>query len=687
MGLFSSKKVVTVDVGVSRVVQDIENNFPTTVLKAVLSKKRLAHTIRDDLLNGFASKAGLYYRYGRDHYSIGLPTGTQSFGTGNEAGIAAVIGSEIGEAVTLNSVVVDKAIPTYFAHAYGITNYGYSLDTNEYTIPLTAAAGRYFFVSAEFEGNQLKLNYRREVASSTHLEHILINYAGLEPSHLYYHVEYEKTADPTNKKYIWLYDPYTNVYPELTDIGGSMLSMEFMPIIPLVKNKVPLTESGKEDLIETAKKMARSIGLNTQEIIDAMMSKANGNDPSAIDDAFLMFALDITTDTEAGCRYMYEFFSSLTVASEVTETIFDAWVASGGNSSAPFNLIEIDDGEANTSLTYNYIKRIDTTGIIGPIGTFTSAIVVLPKGSGSGRNSDYERSYLSIKRQVTENTLEVIEVHGLLHTSTVYEGRLVVRTLADAKKADTSDTPDKGFYMPVSKKIADKLPWQLKSNLYLESLVIVVYAVQITKVKWYQKSIFYRIIQIILVIVAAVSQNYQLIGVATALQIAINVLISIIINLAASMVLVAAISVLVDIFGINSGLILALATVIAAAYGYLSSDTAALWVKYSANIASAAIESTTKAIQKEGRKLAEEYKNLLAEYKDAYEILESIEEDLSPEFDILLFDRPSVLQPRLMESPGDFYQRTVHLGNTGPLIFGLTEFYYDHMLQLPKVGN
>lgn len=688
MGLFSSKKVVTVDVGVTRLIEDIDNNLPTTVLKAILNKKRIAHTVRDDLLNGFAAKAGLYYRYGRDHYSIGLPMGTQSFGSVDESLVNTAISNSIGSAVTINSIVVDKAIASYFAHRYGIANYGYSLDTNEYAVPIGPADSRYFFVSAEFVGNQVKLNYRKEKLGSTELGSILFSPADLTTSDFYYHVEYELDADPTNKKYIWLYNPKSGLYPYLDGVDAENSNLGFMPIIPLVKNKVPITESQRTDLLPTAIKMGRAIGLDIKNITESMMSTDNGNDPSSIDDAFLMYALDITTQTKAGLYYLYEFFSALSFGSKVTEVIFDSWITAGRKSSAPYNVIEINDDEAKTALNYNYIKQTTILGSIGRVNTVTGLLTILPSAGGTGVfGNEYEKSYLTLKKQISDTEISVIEIHGLRHVSTVYEGRIVVRTLEDAKKALTDNTPDKGFYIPVSKTIADRMPWQLRSDMYMESLVIVVYAVQITKVKWYQKKIFFRLLQIVLLIVSVVSQNYQLIGAISALQLAINVAINIIINVATGMLISAAVAIVINTFGIEAGMVLAIASVVAAAYGYFGSDTVANWAKYSLKVASTSIETGNAKLQEEAKKLAEEYKNLLAEYEKAYEALEALNEDLAPEFDTLLFGKSNTGKPNLIESPDSFYFRTVHLNNPGPLLYDMTEFYYDHMLQLPKVGN
>ena len=688
MGLFSSKRVVTVDVAVTRLIEDIKNDFPTTVLKAVLNKKRLANTIRDDLLAGFASKAGLYYRYGRDHYSIGLPYGTQSFGSTDETAVVDAITADIGLPVIVNSVVIDKAIASYFAHAYGIQNYGYALETNEYSVPIGPADSRYFFFSAEFVGNQVKVTYRKEKPGSTDHGSFTFNPANLNTANIYYHVEYELVGDHTNKKYIWVYDPSTNVHPALNDVGKENSGMGFMPIIPLVKNKVSITKSTRVGLLDTASKMGKSIGLDIKNIADQMMSTENGNDPGAIDDAFLMYALDITTNSKAGQYYLFEFFSALTTASRVTEVMFDSWVTAGRKGSAPFNLIEINDDEAKTALSYNFIRQTTVTGIIGPTDTFRTTITVLPPvGDVFFVSGSYEKSYLTLRKQINATEFTQIEIHGLTHVSTVFEGRIVVRTLGDAQKSAVGDTPDKGFYIPVSKTIADRMPWQLKSDLYLEALVIVVYAVQISKVKWYQKKIFLRLVQIVLLVVAVVSQNYELIGAITTLQLVINVAISIIINIATGMLITAAITIVINTFGIDAGVILAIAAVVSAVYGYFNKDMAVKWAEYSAQISSSAMQATSNAIQKEGMKLAEEYKNLLADYKDAYETLEELNEDLAPEFDILMFGKPNTVGPKMIESPSDFYHRTVHLGNPGPLLYGMTEFYFDHMLQLPKVGS
>lgn len=135
MGLFSSKKKVSVSTAVVRVIDDkfIPYTHKTAVLGAIMQDLPISKSLTDGLSESIALKADRMFQYGRDHYYYGLPNHTFVAKGDGQAVVKKAIQTEIGQSV---EILYFKYAPINSIHVAWKTlveKYGYNHRTNEIT--------------------------------------------------------------------------------------------------------------------------------------------------------------------------------------------------------------------------------------------------------------------------------------------------------------------------------------------------------------------------------------------------------------------------------------------------------------------------------------------------------------------------------------------------------------------------
>ena len=104
MGLFSSKKKITVATTVSRVIEDhlLPNSVKTGLIKGLISGDgQIVENILEDMSSNLAIKAERMYRYAKTHYPYGLPTSNLANSQAGRNVVQSVIEDITGKAVTM----------------------------------------------------------------------------------------------------------------------------------------------------------------------------------------------------------------------------------------------------------------------------------------------------------------------------------------------------------------------------------------------------------------------------------------------------------------------------------------------------------------------------------------------------------------------------------------------------------
>ena len=78
MGIFGSKYKTTVSTTVSRVIEDriLPDSIKAGVIAAGLQSGKISDFVLEELSSSLGLTFGSYYKYGKNHYVNGLPSGS-----------------------------------------------------------------------------------------------------------------------------------------------------------------------------------------------------------------------------------------------------------------------------------------------------------------------------------------------------------------------------------------------------------------------------------------------------------------------------------------------------------------------------------------------------------------------------------------------------------------------------------
>lgn len=680
MGIFSSKKVITAGVSVSHIVEEKPDIMRDAVLTTVMTGRPISDVIMANGVRGFASKVERYYKFGKTDYALGLPDGSSVDGSADNTAIKAVLDVIEGEPVTLFNVFMSTPRTQYLAFEFIQEEYGFKHSTKQFlTPPVSGSTRTFYYVNQAINtaGVMVIEYYSTAVSTPNETGYITTTVLGYKPEELYYNVSYYLNSDPLQELIFWVYKASANTYPSLNVNIVPDGTTEYLPTITLRSNKSNLASNTSSAEFITAENMAYSIGIDIVDVTENLMSTENGNDPNVIDSAFLVFAANVQSENRATIRYLYEYLKHMQGVGFTDKTRWDAWVAGGKSGDAPVNMIDITDGKMRTTIFYNYMESARVAGTIGNVGKLTRGTVLLPA------EGEIEYSKLIFKKQTSTNEYEEFTIHGLKHVSHAYPGEIVVRTLADSMKIGGDLKPEGGFFFPVSRTVALKISGVDRSTMYLDSLAVVVYTVQITKVKWYQQKWFRLVLVIVAVVYAVYTQDWSQVSTAMAgLQVAANTVVSLIMN-----------SLLIKGFAVVAGLlgedIAAIITTIAAVYavysGALSTEGALPWAKDLLQASLLSYQGINVRLQQDFLDLQRDFADFVSGEQEKLKELANRQDMLDEGIDLLYLMSPQYyFNP--YETPSEFYQRSVEVKNPGTLSFDAISGYFERQVALPKLS-
>jgi hypothetical protein len=675
MGLFSSRTKITTGVVTAKLMEDKPQFIKDVVLSSTLTSTNIAANIQQNLLTGFSSRVEAFYQYGKTRFVNGLPEGTATNTRVDVGAVRNAIQTEHTDTVVLNYTFVDTLNPDYLAYDFFFKNYSYDFNTK--TLNTSPYGKPMLFDFALVVGVQVEIHLY-EIIDDARVYSIYSIPLVLDSTKTYYHALYALTTDTSNTK-VWFYDPSTGVFPEL-DLELLEYNSPFYPIIPIRTNKVNTVDSGDADLIRTSNRALQKLGSELETLTDAIMSEDGGNDPTVVDDAFITFATDIQTKSEAGLDYFHRFFTSLIPVTKVTKAQFEASISAFNLKSELLSYIGINDGEFKTLIVYNYIEKEILEGTLS--SKYESETIIRPNSTMWGPNgiADYSivnMSEIRFKKRISPTHYEQITVHGLKHISDVYPGREVERTLLDSITEPTEDDPqDRGFYIPLSRGITRSMSPIKKTELFYESLVLVVYAIQKTRLKWYQSSAFRFIITVIAIILTVYTWDFS----GSWLTLAASIAKSLAINLAVQL----ALKQLVKIVGGKLAAILAIVAIaVALYYGALSGPDGLPWAEELLNLATLTLSAVSITIKDDFLNLQSDVSDFLKSAKELDEELEELFSGLGQSIDYLTLTRNNLFFD-INETPDAFFERTIHETNPGVLSLEAIENYVNYKLRLPE---
>lgn len=508
----------------------------------------------------------------------------------------------------------------------------------------TLRSDRYTETSNHYKVSTLDGGYRIDVAP--------------ENDELYYAVNYN--VDGVAK--FWLYKVSAGTYSALNKDAGLEDTSPYFPVVPIrYDNKFYNREDNRDNESYTsANKLLNLMGLDMDYLSEALSANP---DIDKIDHAYVVAGVALNTESQAGTRYLAEYFTHLNNLYEP----FKPTETSSENTPLRVHTFTIKDGGLNLEFQFSKIETEIKTGKFGAVGKADSKI---------GTNHEYIR----YRVQINATQYREVFVYGLRVINHVYKTYTAITGLADM-------SDDNEFFVPLHMGVLKSLPLKVRNELYSSSIYMVLNSIQIDviKLKWYQHGLGKALLTIGTIVIA-VYGGYQFAAklgaaiaagtAATAAFIATTILVSIVLRFAFKLV--------VKWVGPEFAMILA---VVAMAIG-ISAEFGSFDIPFADHMLMVA-NGLSQGIQDN---VADMFADLNAEIelstKELGEVYEALEEankllEVSGIIDPYMFVKADTFFD-FNEAPTNYYHRTIHAGNVGTLAYDAITNYYDLQLTLPK---
>jgi len=730
MGIFSSKKVTTVNTFVSRVMDDngIPDAVKSGVMKGILRDESLNENILEELVGSIAVRAERMYTYAEKHYTHGSPSGdvysdtrgrdemqtvlnqlegspvfmayshfgpinnlhvgwmqlASDYGYDASSNQLAVLSAQKGVPVYLNDMVM--VLPPVVAAGYAPNafeqwdtppNAGYTperLASSVLTSALVQASVP--VIDASLSEAKLRVSFVWKTGAVINEASLLLSLGEYDddPDADYYQAKYTVNGQT---KY-WAYRYGAGQYPELDKVFSSEFeaSGSYFPFTHFRYNKQSTNADKTSDAYKTSKKMVKFLGMD----FDAMADAINTNpDIADVQQAMLTMAVPAVTSNAVEAKYLFKYFENLYFVSSNRTGLSGVSGVSGLFARlfdrAAANTIVIQDRQFKMALSHNGIARRRRVGVVAPVGTCTAAyvseVVEIPVDDSTGLLEafpDWSAPKHTYRFQVSKTLYDEITVSGL---------RMVYYVLGNY--TTVGDEQDAILLIPIDRAISSDMQITEREELYSRSLHIVFNSVIITKVKWYQTGIFRVVMFIVAVAMAFVDGGATLaayLSITTTQAIILMIVIS---QVIAPIVLPALFKLFVKVFGQDIATLIAIAAIIYGGYEFITSPGMA-----GAPFAQVMLEVATGL---QGAIMQDKFLDLAEAQTDYFEFMKEQTKTLDAANKLL--ETTSFLSPFVIfgETPNDFYNRTVHSGNVGVLSISAISSYVDIALTLPKLDE
>lgn len=708
MGLFDETRTYIASTTES-LIQDTPDYIRQSILNSILANRELVPDILDATLNSFAVKdIRPMFEYARDVYTNGLPEGSKGWSPAKPEVVRDVLYKEYpwilqqGKTINIISVALgdpsDQAIglerllmsdrfqrwetdrngnllyPTQFLYLWGDGEVRRSeikfYRLNYEGTPIQIEANTWFN-GVPSDTPYKFYDYHEPIVTTAGSTYYTVNYQILNSDGSVYN----DTRWPKNERW-WSYYPKSQRYPELnldSESGDQPSGTFYFPVVPLRVNYTSLTSQPywNTPLYQTSKKLLNFMDIKIEELHEGVN---NNPDIANINHAYVVFGVDVHTTSDAGKKYLYEYFEDEFARARTNEFEYLKWWTSPIFGPAPLNSVKIEDATYKIELGFAYITVKEYSGVVGKVGDLTKDILIADKnpmrirwpGGGNGMLLENHMNRLILRKQITNNRYKELIVHGLVHINNIFGSGLGYFTglwgSINLTGGEQQNTP---LVIPLNVAIAQSLPLRDANTLYYESIKIVFNAFEVVKLKWYETSFFRFVSQILVLAVSVVTGG--LANLVNSITVAISAGLTATALLISKMIIVSALAsatfkFAVEEAGLDVGYVFA---GLALAYGVSGSlldlPLADTFLSIGTNLNKAVTSLTQEAITEvttELTDLEEEYQTKLESLEDLLKPTERVLDPLS------LFTNVGMLPN---ESPTDYFTRTTELKNPGIL--------------------
>lgn len=728
----------------------IPDTLKQSLIRSVLfadGDRSVMSNLLEDLVNGPALNFERYYQQAASgDYYFGLPNAQSQHKKAGLGVIQTTLDTLEGEPVTIDYVEFAPINPIHVGWAHVTTDLGYDHASNEITdlsaqkgypvyladlVPIYAAADHTELEAGEtynfsdnpragftphrkgqvnrsmgeyrLEGDVVydpdsplgvKVVYCWEDDNDlVHYEDSLLDLSWVEPEVEYYQAKYT-LADGTVK--YWTYRDNAGAYPAVDAIHAVDYAAPgtYFPFVLFRRNREDRTREAVRDSEEfqSTERLLNALGMD----FTAMGAAIHENpDIADVEQAAMIMAVPINTTDPLERRYLFDFFHRL--YEQVPKD--DVPLASPGRAVTPdneavqgSNAVTWTDADFKMNLSFGPIKRTLIRSVSGPIGTVTSTsnsyeVSWRTQTGEVGKNdrpvyasSSYTVTEWSFTKQITETLAQRITVVNPIMRYDIYDDRY----------AFIGDYDEGALVIPVDRDLVRNYLLVEREKLYFRSLRFVFNSRVTVKVKWYQTGFFKFVLVVAAIVVTYFSGGTFASLISTAMTYGAALTAAVILTyLVATAIKVYAFRVLAKEIGVENTLI---AAVVFVALAQMSAFNVGPGYLPTANTMLSVVNGLGQGVQYETQRRLQQYDGemnafrLLADEKteelnNALTLLE-VDNTLDP-FAFIGREPQTVLG----EAPDDYFTRSVHLGNSGPLVFNSVESFVDISLTLPTINS
>lgn len=703
MGLFSSKKKITVSTAVQPVFSEAQLPAPVAAgfVTARLQEQKIMPTVMQELSTCTAVKSAAIWKWAKDNYAYGTPSSALASSNQAESDIVDVLKGLYGNDMAMDYYFLGPLNSVHYAWHTLQNSYSYDAATNQigtlstskgtpvylrdlvpqYTeetvnflteqdelhwlqvyspyanagVTLTNPSGdpaatiTPYTISTTASTNQIKVYYEYLNASVIKVENITLTIAA-ETEDDDYHQARVRKADGTVIYFTYKHGEGT--YPSVDNALEYSFteSGTFLPWVYFRYGFSNLATPSKKDTdaYKDSHRYCRALGLDYQTMADGIYEDT---DLSDIIQSMLIFGVRADADSASEREYLYRYFDML------HEKLLLEGTASGIYSQV------IRDKKFTMSFTFTELTKTTQTGSVAQPGKYAKPVV-------SGSTVTYQK-------QIDATTYSEI---------TVTSPRMRYHILG--KYSHSAGLGKKELLIPLDRAVFKRMGLVLRNNLLTRGMHFMMNSYIETKLKWYTSTWFKVFLIVIVVVLTIVSLGgFAPIGAAIMAWVsagAMAMLISIGVFVLKSLLLRLAIKTFIDVAGLENSLIAGVLMIAASAF--IPSNMA-----NSTQITQGLLAAGNNMISEVGTGYGEALKDIqkeLAQFSaDAQAQWEQLEEMRQKEFGIgnPLSAMDYVMAPAVLfgEGPSDFFLRTVHTQNPGPYIFNMQQDYVDNLIKLP----
>ena len=250
------------------------------------------------------------------------------------------------------------------------------------------------------------------------------------------------------------------------------------PIIPLKENFGFVNES------RGMKVVLNKIGMNNSDFKSSLSD-------SHIRNAAILFILELNDSNPSVVKAIYE-----TLTQMVQSTM-------PGNKGGSVTGYQLDLGFTQVNFNTRVIFTLETkSGSIGPIGTYTvgtKSVFIPGDSNGEGSSSSYYKTYKVIRKQLTADYYEEMELSPNSSTTWRVGGYELSKRNRRGNDKDLSE-----IYIPIVDIGLKALKYEELHYVLARSMNMLVLSITVVKSKWYQSG-FFKFVMMVVVAVVAVS--------------------------------------------------------------------------------------------------------------------------------------------------------------------------------------